>query len=62
MRPDTLGEIFATMLITFGFLALFWSDWVLAFIKQDARGVRDGNNVAIGWFYFVAKRLTMLSV
>ncbi|KAK0646959.1 hypothetical protein B0T16DRAFT_458834 [Cercophora newfieldiana] len=61
MRSDRLGGMFASILITLGFLALFWSDWVLAFIKQDATGVPDGNNAVIGWFYFVAKRLTMFS-
>lgn len=51
----------ALILLSLGFLSLFWSDWVLAFIKQDVKGVPDGNNAVIGWFYFVAKRLTMLS-
>jgi len=58
---DAFGKTAAMVLIALGFVALLWSDWVLALIKQQVSGVPDGNNALIGWLYFVAKRLTMLS-
>jgi len=56
------GGTFALVLIVLGFLALLWSDWVLAFIKGQASGAPDGNNAVIGWLYFAAKRTTMFSL
>jgi len=43
-------------------LALLFSDWILAVISGNYVGAPDGNNAALTWIYFVAKRLPFFSM
>ena len=49
-------------LLCVGYLSIaLYSDWILAAIADNFAGVPDGNNAALYWTYFAAKRLTMAS-
>ncbi|KAF9011847.1 hypothetical protein BDQ17DRAFT_792344 [Cyathus striatus] len=52
---------FAISVFLFTVLAAFYSDWALGMMTDNLIGLPSGDNSALFWSYFVAKRLTMFS-
>jgi hypothetical protein len=48
-------------ILFFGLAAAFYCDWILAAIAENWAGLPSNDIAVLFWFYFVAKRLPMLS-
>lgn len=67
-RDTVLGPVLGSSLAAcgvalacFGVLGAFYSDWVLAAIAENMVGTPSGDNSALYWSYFSAKRLPFFS-
>jgi len=47
---------------SFSILSVFYSDWSLGMMTGNLNGLPSGDNSALYWTYFVAKRLPMFSL
>jgi hypothetical protein len=47
---------------SFSILAVFYSDWVLGVMTKNLTGLPSGDNSALFWTYWIAKRLPMFSL
>lgn len=45
-----------------GFLGVLYSDWILGSIAEDLVGRPSGDNAILYWTYFVAKKISLLSI
>jgi hypothetical protein len=50
------------LIILFGAMGAFYSDWILGAIAGKWSGMPSGDNEWLYWSYFAAKRLPMFSV